>query len=79
MDFDGTLTSLTLIFERLRSYGLQVHKMPPIFRQSVPFLGHIVGSHGLEYDPCEDRGCQVVASARLPQKSVSVPGMCRVL
>ena len=50
--FDGALTNLTLIFERLRSYGLQLKSTKcHIFRSSVPFLGHIVGQRGLEYDP----------------------------
>ena len=52
--FDGALTNLTLIFERLRSYGLQPKSTKcHIFRSSVPFLGHIVGRHGLEYDPAK--------------------------
>ena len=50
--FDGALTNLTLIFERLRSYGLQLKSTKcHLFRSSVPFLGHIVGRHGLECDP----------------------------
>ena len=48
--FDGALTNLTLIFERLRSYGLQLCHL---FRSSVPFLGHIVGRHGLKCDPAK--------------------------
>ena len=42
--FDGALTNLTLIFERLKS--TKCH----LFWSSVPFLGHIVGRHGLEGD-----------------------------
>ena len=50
--FDGALTNWTLIFERLRSYGLQLKSSKcHLFRASVPFLGHIVGRHGLECDP----------------------------
>ena len=50
--FDGALANLTLIFERLRSYGLQLKSTKcHLFRSSVPFLGHIVGRHGLECDP----------------------------
>ena len=50
--FDGVLSNLTLIFERLRSYGLQLKSSKcHLFRVSVPFLGHIVGRRGLECDP----------------------------
>ena len=50
--FDGALSNLTLIFERLRSYGLQLKSSKcHLFRVSVPFLGHIVGRQGLECDP----------------------------
>ena len=50
--FDGALASLTMIFERLRSDGLQLKSTKcHLFRSSVPFLGHIVGRHGLECDP----------------------------
>ena len=50
--FDGALSNLTLIFERLRSYGLQLKSSKcHLFRASVPFLGHIVGRRGLECDP----------------------------
>ena len=47
--FDGAMTNLTLIFERFRSYGLQLKCH--LFRLSVPFLGHVVGRHDLECDP----------------------------
>ena len=52
--FKSTLANLTLIFERLWSYGLQLKstKCHP-FRSSVPFLGHIVGRRGLECDPAK--------------------------
>ena len=50
-DFDSALDNLTLIFERLRSYGLQFkYTKCHLFRSSVPFLGHIVGRRGLECD-----------------------------
>ena len=50
--FDGALSNLTLIFERLRSYGLQLKSSKcHLFQVSVPFLGHIVGRRGLECDP----------------------------
>ena len=40
------------IFERLRSYGLQLKSTKcHLFQTSVPFLGHIVGRRGLECDP----------------------------
>ena len=46
------MANLTLIFGRLRSYGLQLKSSKcHLFRASVPFLGHIVGRHGLECDP----------------------------
>ena len=46
--FSAALSNLTLIFERLRLYGLQLCHL---FSASVPFLGHIVGRRGLECDP----------------------------
>ena len=50
--FDSALANLTLIFERLRSYGLQLKSTKcHLLRSSVPFLGHIVGRWGLECDP----------------------------
>ena len=50
--FSAALSNLTLIFERLRSYGLQLKSSKcHLFRASVPFLGHIVGRWGLECDP----------------------------
>ena len=42
--FDSALANLTLIFERLRSYSIQLKSTKcHLFRSSVPFLGHIVG------------------------------------
>ena len=50
--FDDALDNLTLIFERLSSYGLQLKSTKcHLFRTSVPFLGHVVGRKGLECDP----------------------------
>ena len=50
--YSAALSNLTLIFERLRSYGLQLKSSKcHLFRASVPFLGHIVGRRGLECDP----------------------------
>ena len=50
--FDDALDNLTLIFERLRSYGLQLKSTKcHLFQTSVPFLGHVVGRKGLECDP----------------------------
>ena len=50
--FSAALSNLTLIFERLCSYGLQLKSSKcHLFRASVPFLGHIVGRRGLECDP----------------------------
>ena len=50
--FDDALNNLTLIFERLRSYGLQLKSSKcHLFQTSVPFLGHVVGRRGLECDP----------------------------
>ena len=69
--FDGALTNLTLIFERLRSYGLQLKLSKcHLFRASVPFLGHIVGQHGR---------CEVVASSGLSEECTPVFGVCGVL
>ena len=50
--FSDTLDNLTLIFERLRSYGLQLKSTKcHLFQTSVPFLGHIVSRRRLECDP----------------------------
>ena len=50
--FDDALDNLTLIFERLRSYGLQLKSTKcHLFQMSVPFLGHVVGREGLQCDP----------------------------
>ena len=41
-----------LILDRVAEYGLQLKSTKcNLFRTSVPFLGHIVGRAGLEYDP----------------------------
>ena len=50
--FDDSLDNLTLIFERLCSYGLQLKSTKcHLFQSSVAFLGHVVGRNGLECDP----------------------------
>ena len=50
--FRDALNNLTLIFEILRSYGLQLKSTKcHLFQTSVPFLGHIVRRRGLECDP----------------------------
>ena len=50
--FDDALDNLMLIFERLRSYGLQLKSTKcHLFQTSVPFLGHVVGRDGLQCDP----------------------------
>ena len=50
--FGAALDNLTLIFERLRTYGLQLKSTKcHLFQTSVPFLGHVVGRRGLECDP----------------------------
>ena len=47
--FEDALDNLTLIFERLRTYGLQLKSTKcHLFQTSVPFLGHVVGRRGLE-------------------------------
>ena len=52
--FDDALVSLTLIFERLRSYGLQLKSTKcHLFQSYVPFLSHIVVRCGLECDPAK--------------------------
>ena len=52
MTFDDALDNLTLIFEHLRSYGLQLKSTKwHLFQTSVPFLGHVIGRRGLECDP----------------------------
>ena len=50
--FDDALDNLTLIFERLCSFGLQLKSTNcHLFQTSVPFLGHVVGREGLHCDP----------------------------
>ena len=58
--FEDALDNLTLIFERLLTYGLQLKSTKcHLFQTSVPFLGHVVGRRGLECDPkkIEDVKC----------------------
>ena len=46
------MDNLTLIFERLRTYGLQLKLTKcHLFQTLVPFLGHVVGRRGLECNP----------------------------
>ena len=50
--FGDALDNLTLIFEGLRTYELQLKSTKcHLFQTSVPFLGHVVGRRGLECDP----------------------------
>ena len=52
MTFDDALDNLTLIFESLRSYGLQLKSTKCyLFQTSVPCLGHVVSREGLQCDP----------------------------
>ena len=77
--FRAALSNLTLIFERLRSYGLQLKSSKcHLFRESVPFLGHIVGRRGLECDP---KKIEDVKLWPVPDclKSATVSGICGVL
>ena len=58
--FGDALDNITSIFERLRTYGLQLKSTKcHLFQTSVPFLGHVVGRRGLECDPkkIEDVKC----------------------
>ena len=53
--FDDALDNLTLIFERLRLYGLQLKSTKcHLFQTSVPFLGHVVGKERTRVRPQED-------------------------
>ena len=50
--FEDALDNLTLIFDRLGSYGLQLKSSKcHLFLISVPFIGHVVGRRGLQCDP----------------------------
>ena len=50
--FGDSLDNLILIFEQLRSYGLQLKSTKcHVFQSSVLFLGHVVGRDGLQCDP----------------------------
>ena len=60
------LDNLTSIFERLRTYGLQLKSTKcHLFQTSVPFLGHVVG--------------QVLACSGLPEECPAVYGICGIL
>ena len=59
--FDSVLANLTLIFERLRSDGLQMKSTKcHLFRSSVPFLGHCWSTR-FGVRPGKDRGRQIMA------------------
>ena len=52
ISFGTTFDDLTLIFERLCLYRLQLKSTKcHLFQRSVPILGHVVGRNGLECDP----------------------------
>ena len=68
--FDDALDNLTLIFEWLRSYGLQLKSTKcHLFQTSVPFLGHVFGREGLQCDP---KKIEDVKSWPVPDCSKSV-------
>ena len=76
--FDDALDNLTLIFEHLRPYGLQLKSTKyHLFQMSVPFLGHVVGREGLQCDPkkIED----VLASSRLLEECATVSWLRGIL
>ena len=78
--FEDALDNLTLMFERLRAYSLQLKSTKcHLFRTSVPFLGHIVGRRGLECDPQEDGRCQFLVHSRLFDECPAVSGVHGVL
>ena len=66
--FDDALDNLTLIFERLRSYGLQLKS------SKCHFLGHVVGRRGLKEDrpKCDPRKIEDVKSWPVPDCLKSV-------
>ena len=71
--FDDSLDNLTLIFERLRSYGLQLKSTKcHLFQISVPFLGHVVGRRGLECGVCDPRKIEDVKTWPVPDCLKSV-------
>ena len=75
--FDDSLDNLTLIFERLRLYGLQFKSTKcHLFQTSVPFLGHVVGRNGLECDP---RKIEDVKTWPVPDCLKRVSGICGIL
>ena len=75
--FEDALDNLTLIFERLRTYGLQLKSTKcHLFQTSVPFLGHVAGRRGLECDP---KKIEVLACSGLPEECPAVFGICGIL
>ena len=79
--FGDALDNLTLIFERLRAYSLQLKSIKcHLFQSSVPFVGHIVSRQAwLGMRPKEDRGRQIMAGSGLSQECPSVPWFCWIL
>ena len=78
--FGDSLANLMLIFERLRSYGLQLKSTKCyLFQSSVPFLGHVVSRDGLECDPrkIEDVKCWPVPDCF--EKRQTIPGIRGIL
>ena len=78
--FSAALSNLMLIFERLRSYGLQLKSSKcHLFRASVPFLGHIVGRRGLECDPKKIEDVESWSVPDCPEERTTVSGIRGVL
>ena len=67
--FSGALSNLTLIFERLRSYGLQLKSSKCHLFRAVRF--------GVR--SAKDRGCEVVACSGLPEEYTTISGICGLL
>ena len=78
--FDDALDNLTLLFERLRSYGLQLKSTKcHLFQTSVPFFGTCRWKEGTRVRSKKDNGCQVMACFGLPEERTTVPGIRGVL
>ena len=79
--FHDSLDNLTLIFKRLRAYGLQLKSTKcHLFWMLVPFLGH--GRRGLEYDPkkIEDiKSCHIPDCLRSVRQFLGFVGYYRRL
>ena len=50
-----------------------------LFRESVPFLGHIVGRRGLECDPKKIEDVKSWPVPRLSEECATVSGICGIL